>query len=1192
MKKTKKALASLAIAGMALTMVPFNAFATGTVPTRLGGTTAEQTAVQIAEQMAPTSGIAILASSASYGASDALTAGPLAAFTKAPILLQGPEAVLNADTKAELTKLKVTKVYVTSGTAVIKQAVLDQLSGMGITVESLGGADRFETSVNIAKKLVALGAPVKKVAVAYGWLNQDALSIAAVASAANEPIILTEKAGLSASAKAFLAANLGITASDVIGGTGVIDASVLAQLPNATRHSGATAYDTNNQVIQDFASSLKFDNVYVANGKTGIDALAGAPLAAMTNSPIVLTDGTVPAAATFVHGKMTDTGVVTALGGTAVVSDAVLTGVKTGVVTPPQGALSVTSVSATAVNTIKVVFNQAPADTSKVKATVTMGTTATTVSPSWNAAKTELTLTSSANYATGDYIVKVTNDSTDLGSSTVTFTAQRIGKIAITSNVLAVTSSGSIGYAGYQVLDQYGVDITTNYLSSDSNIKWTCGIGNVTSDKGLLTVTPFSTSSVLTQYTTAVVTANTNGQSIPASASTTLNVSTTQGTISDLTLNKLTSADNAIPTIGDSEKYYVDYSAKDMGGIDTKNLTLMRSGLISQHVSTASVNADDYGLITSNNSLVTAKIVPDPSDDKKAAIEVSILDSSANYQQDQPITITVSTYTGKTATLTFTLRRKQQVDSFTLMAPTSNVPSGKTGVVIPFTAVDQSGKQLTKYSDLNAGRLTLTPAGDAGGTVGLYLEENADGTAALKYNAPDIGSATQAQQQTLSASVISSGKFSTININVDLVQKVDSLKLNDSVVVPNMAPGALQKLDFGFNDGGLQVLDQYGAVIDMTSKYNHVGTDTTTKYFVKATSSSASVVIPDANSFAYAGHEIFLNSGSTAGSATITFKVYKTTDATIDAVSGNNTDMGISKSMSFNVIAEKDITGYVLDAVAKPLYAIGTTSGAFTPQQVDFDEPQEPIVYGTTSAGSKVVLNSANVLAPTVSSTDFTATFDSTGNSDKNNMIAIGARSFTDSAKKGSSATLTVTVMNGNDNRPHSATTAITSITDDAAAQSVGFTAQTVDRSDTVNKTGITVDGSTVTVDLTGVQSYYSDAKSNTSANFNAIKGTTYSSISVLNAIAGRDMTRFTAGTGVSSNRGYVYLWAKDQYGSKAMDLSTIRVSETDMTVSHAVPTITNNVLTFDKAPMAGDAFYVSGISSNGLVTTVKIVFK
>lgn len=59
MKKTKKALASLAIAGMVLTMIPFNTLAEGTVPTRLGGNTAEQTAALIADQTGWT-GTAIL----------------------------------------------------------------------------------------------------------------------------------------------------------------------------------------------------------------------------------------------------------------------------------------------------------------------------------------------------------------------------------------------------------------------------------------------------------------------------------------------------------------------------------------------------------------------------------------------------------------------------------------------------------------------------------------------------------------------------------------------------------------------------------------------------------------------------------------------------------------------------------------------------------------------------------------------------------------------------------------------------------------------------------------------------------------------------------------------------------------------------------------------------------------------------
>ncbi len=1171
MKKTKKALASLAIAGMALTMVPFNAFAASTVPTRLAGGTAAQTAVAIAEQTGWT-GTAILASSASYGMVDALTSGPLATFLKAPILLQEPGAVLNADTKAELAKLNVKKVYVTSGTSVISQAVLDQMSGMGITVESLGGADRFETSVNIAKKMVALGAPVSKVAVAYGWLNQDALSIASIASASSSPILLTEKNALPASVQAFLTANTSVTASDVIGGTGVISDAVKAALPNATRHAGNTAYDTNNQVIQDFSSSLTYGNVFVASGVTGIDALAGAPLAAASKSPIVLTDGTVPAAATFVHSKLATDSVVTALGGSAVVPDAVRTGVITGVVTPSVGALAVTSVSAASINGIKVVFNHAPADTSKVTFTVTRTSSPATVTATWNDAKTEATLTSSGNYAEGDYIVAVADGATSLGTSNVSFTAQRVGKIAVDSNVLAVTSSGAIGYAGYHVYDQYGTDITTSYLAGDSYIQWNCGVGNVVSNgKGLLTVKPFTTSAILTQYQTAVVTAVTQNQTIPASVNTTLNISTTQGTISDITLNKLTSPDNSIPTVGDTEKYYIDYTAKDMAGNATVNKTLVQQGLITNNV------PDDYSLITSNSTLVTAKIVEDPSDDQKAVIEVSILDPQ-NYtlMQDQPITITASTYTGKTSSMTFTLRRKQAVDTFTMMAPTSNIPSGKTGVVIPYAAYDQAGKALTKMSDLK-GLLTLSP-NDSNSTASagyLYLDENADGTASLKYDAPTV-SGTTSEQHTITASVAATGKFSSLTLNVDVAAKVDSLKLDDSVVIPRMEIGSVQSLDFGFNDGGFRVVDQYGADIDMTSKSKFGGT----QYFVRATSSNPSVVSIASND-AYAGHEVKL-SGNTAGTATVKFELMGTTDNFATVV-----DQNLSKSLSVSVLTDKDITGYVLDTVAKPLYAIATTSGAITAQQEDFNTAaQEPYVYGTTTSGGKVVVKTSNIISRTVSSSDFLTIADT-------NQTEVIARAFTDSAKKGSSATLTVTVMNDYDNRPHTATTPVTSITDDAVAQSMGFYAQTVDRADKQNATGITFDGSTVTVSMSGTQSYYSALSTNAAAINSSTPGS-ITSTGILNAIVGRDLTRFTAADGSSTNRGYIYLWAKDQYGSKAMNLSNLRIVQENNAAGVAITnsSVVNNTLQMVRKPNVGDYVYISGISSNGLVTTIKIVFK
>ncbi|WP_407306876.1 cell wall-binding repeat-containing protein [Desulfosporosinus sp. SB140] len=326
MRSIKKAIASLAIAGMALTLVPLNVLAESTVPTRIGGNTAAQTAVQIAEQTG-WSGTAILASSTSYGMVDALTAGPLATFLKAPILLTEAGDTLNPDTQAELTKLQVKTVYVTSGTGVISQAVLDQLTAMGITVVSLGGVDRFATSANIAEKMVSLGASVSKAAVAYGWKNQDALSIASIASAQTEPILLTEKDSIPSSVQDFLSNNTSVKTTDVIGGTGVISDAVKAQLPSAVRQFGNTAYDTNLAVLKAFDSVLKYDHVFIANGETAIDALAGAPLAAKYNAGIVLTNGEANEGTTYVSSKLSAKSIVTALGGIAVVPEVVRTGI-------------------------------------------------------------------------------------------------------------------------------------------------------------------------------------------------------------------------------------------------------------------------------------------------------------------------------------------------------------------------------------------------------------------------------------------------------------------------------------------------------------------------------------------------------------------------------------------------------------------------------------------------------------------------------------------------------------------------------------------------------------------------------------------------------------------------------------------------------------------------------------------------
>src|SRR5665648_822045 len=229
---------------------------------------------------------------------DALAAGPLAAKVNAPIILTEGN-VLTKNAKDQLTRLKVKKVYVTSGTAVIKQSVLDELKTIATVTEvkSLGGYDASETSVNIAKAMVEHGANIDKVVIT-GGAGSDALSIAPIAGAQGMPILYTSGGSLSSYVLTYLdGIKSNLKETYVIGGTAVVSEAVKTQIPGiVVRYYGQTQYDTNIEVLKQFAGVLKNQNTYVANGETLVEALAGARLAVKNNSLILLTGKTLPEA--------------------------------------------------------------------------------------------------------------------------------------------------------------------------------------------------------------------------------------------------------------------------------------------------------------------------------------------------------------------------------------------------------------------------------------------------------------------------------------------------------------------------------------------------------------------------------------------------------------------------------------------------------------------------------------------------------------------------------------------------------------------------------------------------------------------------------------------------------------------------------------------------------------------------------
>lgn len=339
MRKTKKALASLAIAGMVLSMAPMSVFG-ATTSNRISDADRVGTAIAIAANGWTASDSVIVVPADDANIVDALAAAPLAGQLNAPILVTYKGA-LDPKVQQKIVDLKAKNVYAVGALSADTVASLKAISG--VTVTALQGADRTDTAALVAAKLTNVKGSF---VVAYNG-TADAMSAASFAAANGYSILVANTDGTLPTAEA---AYKGAT-TYTVGGQ--------VKMDGATAFAGADRYATNDAVVKGL--TYNYDKVYVANGESLVDALAGAPLAAQTKSPIVLADAT--HAATGANDNLTASSQVFALGGVGAVSDSVLA--KVAYVAP--ATLAVQSVSAINASQLKVVFNKAVDATEAVK---------------------------------------------------------------------------------------------------------------------------------------------------------------------------------------------------------------------------------------------------------------------------------------------------------------------------------------------------------------------------------------------------------------------------------------------------------------------------------------------------------------------------------------------------------------------------------------------------------------------------------------------------------------------------------------------------------------------------------------------------------------------------------------------------------------------------------------------------------
>ncbi|WP_291300392.1 cell wall-binding repeat-containing protein [Desulfosporosinus sp. BICA1-9] len=249
---------------------------------RLAGQDRVETALKISQKGWQSAQTIILCEYNDYP--DSIAATPFAVSLNAPILLTKGDSI-DPRVVQELQRLKPEKVILLGGTACLQPSIEKELENSGLKWERIGGLDRYETSIMLAKKLAN-----DSLILVNGDDFPDALSAATYAGIQQVPIVLTSTTfpnSVIEYLKETVAKHL-----IVIGGEVVVPSEQLTKhnFMIETRLGGLDRYDTNAKVISFMKDTYQSTDLFMASGITFPDAVAGTVLAAKFKAPLLLTE--------------------------------------------------------------------------------------------------------------------------------------------------------------------------------------------------------------------------------------------------------------------------------------------------------------------------------------------------------------------------------------------------------------------------------------------------------------------------------------------------------------------------------------------------------------------------------------------------------------------------------------------------------------------------------------------------------------------------------------------------------------------------------------------------------------------------------------------------------------------------------------------------------------------------------------
>jgi putative cell wall-binding protein len=305
---------------------------------RIEGADRFQTSVSVSKTAYPTGGVPAVFIANGYQFPDSLSAGPAAARMGGPLLLTPPNELPEV-IAAEIQRLRPNTIVIVGGPNAVSVSVANEVKSLAPVTLRVGGADRYETSREIAS-FAFDGQEPQEAVVATGASYPDALS-AGAAIGERGPVILVDGATAHLDAgTGDLLSDLGVKRAWVAGGPAAVSEGVRADLErqalSGTRLAGADRFATAQAINWQFHRYQRGNRTFVASGANFPDALVGSTLAAAERAPLALAPMDCLPAEVLIDSRKQQSSQFTLLGGPSVLSNELE---KLTVCPSPTGAL-------------------------------------------------------------------------------------------------------------------------------------------------------------------------------------------------------------------------------------------------------------------------------------------------------------------------------------------------------------------------------------------------------------------------------------------------------------------------------------------------------------------------------------------------------------------------------------------------------------------------------------------------------------------------------------------------------------------------------------------------------------------------------------------------------------------------------------------------------------------------------------